>query len=136
MCSFSIGEDTGGSIRGPAWAGLAGIRPTFGRVSRYGGFMYAYTQDTFGPLTCSVRDNALVLQNIAGYDADDPLTGQNPVPDYSSFLDGDIAGLRIGVVKELSTDLDMHSDVKEAFNHAGVFLNQREPNCRGVPSSW
>ena len=87
--------------------------------------MYAYTQDTFGPLTRSVRDNALVLQNIAGYDADDPLTGQNPVPDYSSFLDGDIAGLRIGVVKELSTDLDMHSDVKEAFNHArGIFKSK------------
>jgi len=126
MCSFSIGEDTGGSIRGPAWAaGLAGIRPTFGRVSRYGGFMYAYTQDTFGPLTRSVLDNALVLQNIAGYDPNDPLTGKNQVPDYPSFMDGSISGLRIGLVKELSTDLDMHPDVEKAFDQMQAIFKSK-----------
>ena len=87
--------------------------------------MYAYTQDTFGPLTRSVLDNALVLQNIAGYDPNDPLTGKNPVPDYPSCMDGNISGLRIGLVEELSTDLDMHPDVEKAFNQVqGIFKSK------------
>lgn len=137
MCSFAIGEDTGGSVRGPGWAnGLAGIRPTFGRVSRYGGFMYAYTQDTFGPLTRTVADNALVMGVIAGHDPNDPLTGKEPVPDYVAGLDGDIAGLRIGFVRELTTDLEMHPDVKAAFEQLREILTAKGAVVDEVSLPW
>lgn len=137
MCSFSIGEDTGGSVRGPAWAaGLAGIRPTFGRVSRYGGFMYAYTQDTFGPLTRTVADNALVLGVIAGHDPKDPLTGKESVPDYRAGLDGDLSGVRIGLVRELSTDLEMHPDVQAAFENMREILSAKGAVLDEVSLPW
>ncbi|MGY9106463.1 MAG: amidase, partial [Alphaproteobacteria bacterium] len=104
LCSFSIGEDTGGSIRGPAWAnGVVGIRPTYGRVSRYGGLMYAWTQDTLGPVTRNVADNALIMGAIAGHDVKDRLSSERPVPDYGAQLNGDIKGLKLGLVREMST---------------------------------
>ncbi|MDA0655772.1 MAG: amidase [Proteobacteria bacterium] len=137
LCSFSIGEDTGGSVRGPAWAnGLAGIRPTFGRVSRYGGFMYAWTQDTFGPLTRTVEDNALVLRVIAGHDPKDPLTGTHPVPDYTESLTGDLKGLRIGVVRELGPDLEMHPDVAAAFKTVQEVLVSRGAVLKEISLPW
>lgn len=137
LCSFSIGEDTGGSVRGPAWAsGLAGIRPTFGRVSRYGGFMYAYTQDTFGPLTRTVEDNALVLSVIAGHDPKDPLTGSEAVPDYAASLNSDLSGVRIGIVRELSRDLELHPDVQTAFDTALQILVGHGAVIQDVSLPW
>ncbi|MBL22897.1 MAG: amidase [Rhodospirillaceae bacterium] len=119
LCSFSIGEDTGGSIRGPAWAnGVVGIRPTYGRVSRHGGLMYAWTQDTFGPVTRTVADNALVMEAIAGHDPKDTLTSTRPVPNYQSTLDGDIKGIKLGLVKEMSTGQELHPDVEKSMNDA------------------
>jgi aspartyl-tRNA(Asn)/glutamyl-tRNA(Gln) amidotransferase subunit A len=137
LCTFSIGEDTGGSVRGPGWAnGLAGTRPTFGRVSRYGGFMYAYTQDTFGPLTRSVADNAAVMNVMAGIDPKDPLTGDVPVPDYAAALTGDLSGLTIGVVRELSTDLDKHPDVAAAFEQVKAVLESRGAALKEISLPW
>ena len=103
MCTFSIGEDTGGSIRGPASCnGVVGLRPTYGRVSRFGGVMHAYTSDTLGPLARTVEDAALVLQAIAGHDPRDPLSSVRPVPDFTKGLTGSLRGRRLAVVREMA----------------------------------
>ncbi len=102
LCATSLGEDTGGSIRGPAAnCGLAGLRPTWGRVSRYGVDGACWSIDTIGPISRSVEDCAVTIGAIAGYDPKDPYTRQVPVPDYRAALTGDIAGLKVGVVREL-----------------------------------
>lgn len=117
--SGSIGEDTGGSIRGPAAAnGVVGLRPTFGRVSRHGGLMYAWTADTLGPLTRTVEDNALFLGAIAGFDARDPLTSRRAVPDYAAALGGDVKGLKFAVVTEMTWPDGVHAEVREAMVRA------------------
>jgi aspartyl-tRNA(Asn)/glutamyl-tRNA(Gln) amidotransferase subunit A len=119
MCGFSIGEDTGGSIRGPASCnGIVGLRPTYGRVSRFGGVMHAYTSDTLGPMARSVRDAAAVLQAIAGIDARDPLSSAKPVPDYSVKLTGEVRGLRLGVVREILHGEGTHPEVLSAMQAA------------------
>src|SRR5438270_11707689 len=94
----AIGTDTGGSIRGPAaLCGIAGLKPTYGRVSRRGVFPNTFTMDHIGPLTRSAEDIALMLQVIAGFDSDDTGSEDCPVPDYRAALDGDISGLRLGL---------------------------------------
>ncbi|MCH7620277.1 MAG: Asp-tRNA(Asn)/Glu-tRNA(Gln) amidotransferase subunit GatA [Chloroflexi bacterium] len=109
LCSTSLGEDTGGSIRGPAsFCGLVGIRPSWGRVSRYGVFGASWSMDTVGPISRTTADCAMTLGAIAGYDSKDPLTWNVPVPDYLSALTNDIAGLKVGVVTER-----VHTDVVE-----------------------
>ena len=101
MCASSLGEDTGGSIRGPAAnCGLVGIRPTWGRVSRYGVDGASWSLDTIGPISRTVKDCALTLGAIAGFDQNDPYTRNIPVPDYAACLTGDVKGLKIGLVKE------------------------------------
>src|SRR4051812_36395513 len=113
--SGSIGEDTGGSIRGPAAAnGVVGLRPTFGRVSRYGGLMYAWTADTLGPITRTVEDNALFLGAIAGFDARDPLTSRRSVPDYTAAMTPTLKGMRLAVVAEMTWPAGVHAEVKSA----------------------
>ena len=119
LVSTSLGEDTGGSIRGPAWAnGVVGIRPTFGRVSRYGGIMYAWTQDTIAPLTRTVADNALVLQTIAGHDPKDPLSSDRPVPNYAEHFTKDLKGVKLGLVREMSVGQELHPDVDKMLKNA------------------
>lgn len=119
LVSAALGEDTGGSIRGPAWAnGVVGIRPTFGRVSRHGGIMYAWTQDTIGPLTRTVADNALVLQTIAGHDANDPLSSTRPVPDYAQHFTASLKGVKLGLVREMSVGQPLHPQVKKMLDRA------------------
>ena len=101
LCATSLGEDTGGSIRGPAaFCGLVGIRPTFGRVSRSGVFGASWSMDTVGPVSRTVMDCANTLEAIAGHDPKDPQTWDVPVPNYAAALDGNIRGLKIGVVTE------------------------------------
>lgn len=119
LCSLAIGEDTGGSIRGPASAtGTVGIRPTYGRVSRHGGMMWAYTNDTFGPMTRTVKDCALVLQTIAGHDPKDELSSGRPVPDYTEGLTKDLKGIELAVVKEMTRHDAVHPDVTAAIDTA------------------
>src|SRR2546421_2644352 len=97
----AIGTDTGGSIRGPAaLCGIAGIKPTYGRVSRRGGFPNTFSMDHFGPLCRSAEDIALFLQIIAGYDPEDPGSEDVPVPDYAASLNDGVRGLRLGGVEE------------------------------------
>ena len=101
LCATSLGEDTGGSIRGPAaFCGLVGIRPTWGRVSRYGVLGSTWSMDAVGPISRTVADCAVTLGAIAGYDPKDPYTWNVPVPDYLAELDAGVEGLRIGVVTE------------------------------------
>jgi len=93
--------DTGGSIRQPAsLSGIVGLKPTYGRVSRYGMVAFASSLDQAGPLTRSVRDAALVLQALAGHDQRDSTSVELPVPDYAAALSGDVQGLRLGVPRE------------------------------------
>jgi len=101
LCATSLGEDTGGSIRGPAsFCGLVGIRPSWGRVSRYGVLGASWSMDIVGPISRTTADCAMTLGAIAGYDPKDPSTWDVPVPDYLSLLTGDIRGLKVGVIQE------------------------------------
>ena len=101
LCATSLGEDTGGSIRGPAsFCGLVGIRPSWGRVSRYGVLGASWSMDTVGPISRTTADCAMTLGAIAGYDPKDPSTWDVPVPDYLSMLTGEIRGLKVGVIQE------------------------------------
>jgi aspartyl-tRNA(Asn)/glutamyl-tRNA(Gln) amidotransferase subunit A len=95
---MATGSDTGGSIRGPAaWCGLAGIKPTYGRVSRRGVFPLSWTLDHCGPLARSVEDTGIALQVMAGHDPQDPASADVPVPDFRAGLESGVAGLRIGI---------------------------------------
>ena len=105
LCYGSLGSDTGGSIRFPAAAcGIVGLKPTWGRVSRYGVLALAESLDHVGPMTRSTADAAIMLQAIAGYDPRDPTSLSAPVPDYLADMDAGIAGVRIGVDERHITD--------------------------------
>lgn len=111
---FSLGSDTGGSIRQPAaYCGIVGLKPTYGLVSRFGLVAFASSLDQIGPLTKNVEDSAYVLQAIAGYDASDSTSANVDIPDYTSALTGDVKGMRIGVPKEYF-GAGIHPRVKEA----------------------
>ncbi len=98
---FALGTDTGGSIRQPAsLTGTVGMKPTYGRVSRYGMVAFASSLDQCGPLAHSVRDVAIVLGALAGHDPRDSTSVDTPVPDYLEALTGDVRGLRLGVPRE------------------------------------
>jgi aspartyl-tRNA(Asn)/glutamyl-tRNA(Gln) amidotransferase subunit A len=98
MVRMAMGSDTGGSIRGPAaWCGLAGIKPTYGRISRRGVFPLSWTLDHCGPLARSVEDCAITLQVLAGYDPEDAASADVPVGDYRAGLQRGVSGLRIGI---------------------------------------
>ena len=98
---FSLGSDTGGSIRQPAaYCGVVGMKPTYGRVSRFGLVAFASSLDQIGPITRNVTDNALLLEAIAGVDEMDSTSADVAVPNYAAALDGNIKGLKIAVPKE------------------------------------
>lgn len=119
LCAASVGEDTGGSGRGPAaYCNAVGLRPTFTRVSRHGITPMCWFMDAASPMTKTVADCALTLGAIAGYDPRDPTTSRRPVPDYHGMLDGDIRGLRVGRITELCNSPDMHDAVRRATDDA------------------
>src|SRR6266849_2325240 len=94
------GSDTGGSIRGPAaYCGLAGLKPTYGLISRKGILPLAFSLDHAGPLAWTAEDNAIILQAMAGHDPADPASADRAIPDYRAALRGDVKGLRLGLVR-------------------------------------
>ena len=113
---ISLGSDTGGSIRLPAsFCGIVGIKPTYGRVSRYGLIAFASSLDQIGPMGRRVEDTALALQVISGHDERDTTSINQPVPDYTAKLKEEIKGLRIGVIKEMFGE-GVNPEVKDAIN--------------------
>jgi aspartyl-tRNA(Asn)/glutamyl-tRNA(Gln) amidotransferase subunit A len=115
---FALGTDTGGSIRQPAsLTGTVGLKPTYGRVSRYGMIAFASSLDQGGPFTRSVRDAALVLGAIAGHDPRDSTSVDTPVPDYVAALTGDVRGMRLGLPREYFVD-GMEPGVERAVREA------------------
>ncbi len=116
----ALGSDTGGSIRQPAsFCGVVGLKPTYGRVSRYGLIAFASGLDQIGPITRTVEDSAMLLQTIAGYDPKDSTSVDIPVPDYSKSLIQSVKGLKIGVPEECfaqGLDKEIEDSVKEAIN--------------------
>ena len=115
---FSLGSDTGGSIRQPAaLCGVVGLKPTYGRVSRYGLVAFASSLDQIGPFTRTVRDCALVLGAIAGHDPLDSTSARRPVPNYLAGLTGDLRGARIGVPEEFFVE-GLEEGVRAAIEQA------------------
>ena len=115
---FSLGSDTGGSIRQPAaYCGVVGMKPTYGRVSRFGLVAFASSLDQIGPITRNVYDNALLLEAIAGVDPNDSTSANVPVPNYVSKLNGDIKGLRVAVPKEFLGE-GVNEEVKKSVQAA------------------
>jgi len=101
----ATGTDTGGSIRQPAsFCGIVGLKPTYGRCSRWGTVAFASSLDQAGPMTRSVKDAAIMLQSMAGYDPKDSTSAAVPVPDFEAALSGDIRGLKIGIPREYRID--------------------------------
>ncbi|VAW38517.1 Aspartyl-tRNA(Asn) amidotransferase subunit A @ Glutamyl-tRNA(Gln) amidotransferase subunit A [hydrothermal vent metagenome] len=119
LCAASIGTDTGGSIRQPAsLCGVVGMKPTYGRVSRYGMIAFASSLDQAGPLTRSVEDAAVLLQIMAGHDPLDSTSIDAPVPDYTKNLKDGVKGLRIGIPKEYFVEglaPEVEASIKEAI---------------------
>jgi aspartyl-tRNA(Asn)/glutamyl-tRNA(Gln) amidotransferase subunit A len=115
---YALGSDTGGSIRQPAsFCSVTGLKPTYGRVSRYGLIAFASSLDQIGPLTQDVTDAAIVLNAIVGYDERDSTSISMPVPDYTQCLTGIIKGLHLGVPKEYFVE-GMQKEVTDAINVA------------------
>ena len=125
LCSTSLGEDTGGSIRIPAaWSGLAGLRPTWGRVSRRGVAPVCWSMDSVGPISRSVEDCAITFQAVAGHDPEDPYSWNTPVPNYHQELEGGIRGLRVGVLREKVAEGDLPTEILNAVNSAIAQLGE------------
>jgi aspartyl-tRNA(Asn)/glutamyl-tRNA(Gln) amidotransferase subunit A len=122
LCIAALGSDTGGSIRLPAaYCGVVGMKPTYGRVSRFGLVAFASSLDQIGPIAKTVYDCSLLLQAVCGYDPQDSTSVDRPVPDFTAFLDGDIRGLRIGIPKEYFIE-GMDREVEELVQKGiGIF---------------
>ncbi len=130
ITSLSLGTDTGGSIRQPSsFCGLVGLKPTYGRVSRYGVIAFASSLDQVGPITRGVYENALLLNTISGYDSNDLTSSKEPVKDYTSLIGKDIKGLKIAVPNYYMSDVidkEIKSRVEsviEMLKNAGCIID-------------
>ena len=144
MCFASLGSDTGGSIRFPSAAnGVTGLKPTWGRVSRYGAFELAASLDHIGPMCRSAADAGIVLGAIAGADANDPTAVQKSVPNYLDGDDRDLRGLRIGIDERYAydaSDREMVKTVRDAIDVlkglGAEIRNIKFPDCGDVLRDW
>ncbi len=123
LCTAALGSDTGGSIRQPAaFCGVTGLKPTYGRVSRYGLVAYASSLDQIGPIARTAADCAEILQVIAGHDEHDATSMATPVDDYRSYLDDDVKGMRVGVPEEYLSE-GVAPPVRRAVEEVVRFLD-------------
>jgi aspartyl-tRNA(Asn)/glutamyl-tRNA(Gln) amidotransferase subunit A len=117
-CIAALGSDTGGSIRQPAaLCGVVGLKPTYGRISRYGLVAFASSLDQIGPITKNVRDSSILMNIIAGHDPLDSTSAPVPLPDFTAVLDKDIKGMKIGIPKEYFIE-GMNAEVEGAVTEA------------------
>jgi aspartyl-tRNA(Asn)/glutamyl-tRNA(Gln) amidotransferase subunit A len=120
----ATGTDTGGSIRQPAcFCGIVGLKPTYGRCSRWGIVAYASSLDHPGPMTRTVRDAAIMLRAMAGHDPRDSTSAPRPVPDYEAAMTSDVRGLRIGIPREYRVD-GMPQDIEVLWHHGADRLRE------------
>lgn len=125
LCAGALGTDTGGSIRQPsAYCGVTGIKPTYGRCSRYGIIAFASSLDQAGPIAKDVRDCALLLKTMSGHDAKDATSADIVVPDFEAFLGQDIKGLKIGIPREYKVD-GMNPEVVKYWEKGAEMLKAR-----------
>jgi aspartyl-tRNA(Asn)/glutamyl-tRNA(Gln) amidotransferase subunit A len=124
QCIAALGTDTGGSIRQPAaCCGIVGLKPTYGRVSRFGIIAFASSLDQVGPMTEDITDCGVMLEAISGYDPLDSTSVNRPVPSYTTYLNGEVRGLKVGIPKEYFIP-GMQSDVEQAVRKAIRVLEQ------------
>jgi aspartyl-tRNA(Asn)/glutamyl-tRNA(Gln) amidotransferase subunit A len=122
LCLAATGTDTGGSIRQPAaFTGIVGIKPTYGRVSRWGIVAFASSLDQAGPMTKTVRDSAIMLGAMAGHDPMDSTSADIPVPDFEAALTGDIRGKKIGIPREYRMD-GMPAEIEKLWTDGTAML--------------
>jgi aspartyl-tRNA(Asn)/glutamyl-tRNA(Gln) amidotransferase subunit A len=134
MVPAALGTDTGSSIRGPAThCGIVGLKPTHGRVSLRGVCPNALSYDHVGPLVRTVRDAALVLQAIAGYDRSDPYSYDEPVPDFSAVLDDGVKGLRVALCPDLYENTEVDAEIQLAFDRAVGVLRALGATIESLP---
>lgn len=120
----AIGTDTGGSIRQPAaFNGVVGMKPTYGRVSRWGVIAFGSSLDQVGPITSTVKDNAIMLNAISGLDKHDMTSSDKEVPDFTANLDKDIKGLKIGIPEEYLAE-EISADIKQSVQKAADYYRQ------------
>ena len=125
LCAGSTGTDTGGSIRQPAaFCGVTGIKPTYGRCSRYGVIAFASSLDQAGPICKDVTDCALMLNSMAGYDNRDATSSNVSVPDFTSFIGQDIRGLKVGIPDEYRIE-GMNEEIAKYWDKATKMLEER-----------
>ena len=125
MCAGATGTDTGGSIRQPAsFCGITGIKPTYGRCSRYGVIAFASSLDQAGPMAKDVTDCAILLKQMAGYDEKDSTSSKVIVPDFEKVLGENIKGLRVGIPLEYRSD-ELNSDILKLWDKTADMLRQR-----------
>ncbi|NOY68379.1 MAG: Asp-tRNA(Asn)/Glu-tRNA(Gln) amidotransferase subunit GatA [Deltaproteobacteria bacterium] len=130
MCLGALGSDTGGSIRQPAsHCGVVGLKPTYGRVSRFGLVAYASSLDQIGPLAKDVTDAAILSGVISGYDRRDSTSADRPVPDYGAALAGDVTGRTIGIPEEYFNSKGIDPDVRAAVENAISALKDAGAKC-------
>jgi len=132
LCAASLGTDTGGSVRQPSsCCSTVGLKPTYGRVSRYGIIAFASSLDQVGPITKDVTDSAIMMNAIAGHDSNDATSIDAPVPDYTKSLIADVKGLTIGVPKEYFVE-GIDSEVSSAVRAAEDKFKELGANCIGI----
>jgi aspartyl-tRNA(Asn)/glutamyl-tRNA(Gln) amidotransferase subunit A len=130
MCLGALGSDTGGSIRQPAsHCSVAGLKPTYGRVSRFGLVAFASSLDQIGPLAKDVTDCAILLNTVSGYDNNDSTSVPEDVPDYTASLKKGLEGMTVGIVREYGATKGLHNDVSDAVNNAVSIIEKLGAKC-------
>ena len=129
MAPLALGTDTGGSIRQPAhFCGVVGLKPTYGRISRYGIIAFASSLDQAGPMTRTVKDAALSLEVMCGYDSKDSTSANIPEEKWSQKINTDFSNLKIGIIKQYK-ETDVDEDVRHAWKDAEKFLKSQGAKC-------